>query len=166
MIQTLQNERKAESVSVRRAQGTDRSALLEMYLAFEPKGASLGLPPQKDPGPWLESLAEFPNYVALDGERIVGHCVLCNQGHSAEVAVFVHQDYRQCGIGKRLLGAAIQEARERGLRRVWGMTTLDNVPMLRLARSVGFVSGIDPREFYLDLAPLPSSEHTEIVSAT
>jgi acetyltransferase len=68
-----------------------------------------------------------------------------------EVAVFVHQDFRSCGLGRQLLEALIREARRMGLRRVWGMTELDNVPMLRLARSLGFVTAEDPREFFLEL---------------
>jgi hypothetical protein len=31
------------------------------------------------------------------------------------------------------------------------MTEWDNVPMLRLARAMGFTSSADPREFFLEL---------------
>ena len=124
-----------------------------MYLDFEPKGAFLGLPPRKEPQAWLDRLANWPNFVVLVEERIVGHSVLCWQGDLGEVAVFVHQDYRGTGLGKRLLTEVINEARRRGLRRVWGTTETDNIPMLRLAFSLGFSPGEDAGEFYLDLAP-------------
>ena len=134
-----------------RATPAHREALLEMYREFEPKGGSLGLPPRLDPGRWLESLSKYPNFILTDGERVAGHAVLCPHGSSAEVAIFIHQDYRGRGFGKQLLGELIREARQLGLRHVWGTTELDNVPMLRLAHSLGFHCGRDPATFSLDL---------------
>ncbi len=155
----------ATSIEVRRATPADREALVAMYLSFEPKGASLGLPPRKEPQGWLDGLATRPNFVICVDGRIVGHGVICPEDSSGEVAVFIHQDYRGRGLGKRLLGQLISEARRVGLRRVWGITEYDNVPMLRLAYSLGFVRGSDPREFYLDLDEKTSTGHDEI-SAT
>lgn len=138
---------------LRRATPQDREALAAMYLSFEPKGESLGLPPRKDPQRWLDSLAGYPNFVAVAEGRLVGHSVLCTGGPSAEIAVFVHQDCRGRGLGKRLLRAMIDEARRENVQRVWGVTELDNIPMLRLAHSLGFVSEKDPRQFHLELRP-------------
>ncbi|HWQ03384.1 MAG TPA: GNAT family N-acetyltransferase [Candidatus Nitrosotenuis sp.] len=140
-----------DQLQLRLATHDDRDAILAMYEVFEPKGASLGLPPRKDPGRWLDTLREYPNFIVLDGARVIAHAALCPEKESGEVAVFVHQDYRSRGLGKRLLETLIHEARRMGLRRVWGVTELDNVPMLRLAHSLGFVSAEDPREFYRDL---------------
>lgn len=139
------------AVLVRRARLADRAALREMYLSFEPKGACLGLPPRKDPEIWLDNLSGFPNFVVEMAGRIVAHAALCDNCQTGEVAVFVHQDARGRGFGKLLLAALIEEARRRGLRKVWGTTELDNVPMLRLARSLGFSPAADPREFFLPL---------------
>lgn len=134
---------------IRRAGPEDRAELMAFYQTFEPKGECLGLPPREDPDPWLSRLAPYANFlVELDG-NLVAHGALCNEDGSGEVAVFVHQDYRGCGLGKLLLSELVAEARRLGLKRVWGMTELENVPMLRLARSLGFVSGADPQEFYL-----------------
>ncbi len=137
--------------TVRPATREDRGALLAMYLSFEPKGACLGLPPRKEPQIWLDNLSVFPNFVVLVGDRIAAHAALCDDGDSGEVAVFVHQDFRSRHFGKMLLAALIDEARRKGLKKVWGMTDLDNVPMLRLARSLGFSAAADPREFFLTL---------------
>jgi GNAT superfamily N-acetyltransferase len=140
------------AVEIRLARPADRQAIVEMYEVFEPKGACLGLPPRKDPGRWLNTLSEFPNFIALQSSKVIAHAALCPDGEIGEVAVFVHQDFRSCGLGRQLLEALIREARRMGLRRVWGMTELDNVPMLRLARSLGFVTAEDPREFFLELS--------------
>lgn len=142
-----------ESVTteVKRAAPEDRQALLAMYETFEPRDGPLGLPPRENPEHWLESLAAFPNLVAFVDGRLAGHGVLCPSGNSAELAVFVHQDFRGQRVGKKLLDELLAEARRLKLRRVWGMTEPDNLPMLRLATACGFVSGNDPYEFYLDL---------------
>ncbi len=142
---------QANGLILRRATSADREALLAMYLDFEPKAACLGLPPRKEPQRWLDNLAEYPNFIVLDGARVIAHAALCDDGASGEVAVFVHQNYRNRKLGKGLLQVLIDEARRKKLKRIWGITELDNVPMLRLAHSLGFLCGEDPREFYLEL---------------
>lgn len=140
---------------IRRSGPRDRAALLRMYRDFEPKGACLGLPPHKNWEGWIDGLRSYPNFLAWEGRKVVGHAVLCPQEDSAEIAVFVHQDYRGRGLGRRLLQALIQEGRELGLRRVWGLTEFDNLPMLRLLRGFGFVPCREPVEFCfaLELEP-------------
>lgn len=136
---------------LRRATAADREPLIEFYLRFEPKGASLGLPPLKEPERWLDSLSRYPNFLVCQRRVIVAHAVLCAEGEEGEVAVFVAAEYRAQGLGRCLLSELVAEARRLDLRRVWGLTELDNIPMLRLARSLGFVAGEDPYEFTLDL---------------
>ena len=145
----------ATPLTIERATPELRGAMVAMYQAFEPKGASLGLPPRANPEHWLDRPAAYPNFVARLGERIVGHAVLCPCGPSAEIAVFVHQDFRGQGLGRRLLIALVDEARRLRLRHAWGTTDLDNVPMLRLAHSLGFRCGQDPATFSLELVPPP-----------
>lgn len=135
----------------------DRAALVAFYLQFEPKGSSLGLPPLKEPEHWLDRLASYPNFVLLLKGRIVAHAVLCPEGVAGEVAVFVGQDHRGRGLGRCLLSQLLDEARGLGLRRVWGLTELDNIPMRRLARSLGFHAAEDPYEFTLDLEAATAS---------
>jgi GNAT superfamily N-acetyltransferase len=137
-------------IRVGRAQASDHAALEAMYAAFEPKAEALGLPPlhAEDTARWLEGLSSFPNFLAWEGDRVVGHGAVCADGDSAEVAVFVHQDFRGRGIGRRLLNELIAEAQRLGLRRVWGIAAPDNIPMLRLAYSCGFIPGDEMGEFY------------------
>lgn len=154
MITEVQPEVLA-GVTVRRATAADREALLAFYRGFEPKGAALSLPPVRKEATvqWLASLERFANFLAFEGGRLVGHGVVCRDGGTAEVAVFVQQALRGRGIGRRLLHELIAEARWLGLWRIWGIAAADNVPMLRLAWSCGFVPGEEPGEFYLDLQP-------------
>lgn len=138
-------------VVLRRATSEDRPALLAMYADFEPKAACLGLPPREHAGIWLDVLQPYPNFVIEVDGRMVAHGALCHDAQSGEVAVFVHQDYRGAGLGKKTLAALIEEGRRLNLRRVWGVTELDNVAMLRLAHMLGFTSQDDPAEFSLEL---------------
>jgi|GEM_PF-6271174 len=108
------------SAEVRRSTLADRQALVEMYLGFEPKGAAFGLPPRKEPETWLDHLTPYPNFVAWVAGRVVEHSVLCPEDDLGEVAVFVHQDYRQRGLGKKLVRELVQEAQRLGLRKIWG----------------------------------------------
>lgn len=144
-------------LELHRATPSDRVALIAMFLSFEPKGAALGLPPRKDIESWLDRLSVYPNFLALVEGRVVGHAVLCLEADSGEVAVFVHQDYRGLGLGVKLLSELLDEARRRGLRHVWGVTDPDNVPMLRLARFLGFLPGKERGEFCLRLESGDSS---------
>lgn len=150
-MSATQEAKRIASVELRLAGERDRAALLAFYAEFEPRPASLGLPPRARADNWLASLAAAPNFLAERDGKLVGHAVLCPEGGRGEVAIFVHQDHRNQGIGRRLLAALIEEARRRKLRRVWGVTDLDNLPMLRLAHSLGFVAGSDPSTFHLDL---------------
>lgn len=141
----------SKAVCIRAATPADRNALLAMYESFEPRPASLGLPPLVHVDEWLDRLEPSLNFLAFAGEKLIGHAILCPERDSAEVAVFVHQDYRGCGIGRRLLETVVDEARKIGMRSVWGMTELDNIPMLRLARTVGFLQEKDPSLFRMEL---------------
>lgn len=139
------------AASVRLAAADDRDSLRAMYQTFEPRPASLGLPPRVRIDEWLDRLAPSVNFLALVDGKLVGHAVLCPEDGTGEVAVFVHQDFRGQGIGRQLLMTLVEEGRRLGLRRVWGMTELDNVPMLALAHAVGFVPDADAGMFRMDL---------------
>jgi GNAT superfamily N-acetyltransferase len=138
-------------LEVRRATPADRDTLLAFYSSFEPRPASLGLPPAHNLETWLDRIAPQPNFLALVEGRLVGHALLYPQNSKGEVAVFIHQEFRGRGLGRKLLLEVIAEGRRRGLHRIWGVTEADNFPMLRLAYSLGFVRGEEPYEFYLDL---------------
>ena len=123
----------------------EQPELEQMYASFEPKRAAMGLPPG-DPVAcrnWLNRLLlDGINLVARAEGRIVGHLVLAPSRLAAEMAVFVHQDWRNHGVGSQLVASALEEARLRGLRYVWVLLTSDHtshtVPWLS---RFGFQSG-------------------------
>jgi GNAT superfamily N-acetyltransferase len=77
---------------------------------------------------------------ATAGERCVGCCALIRTGEQEfEVAkMAVEPSYRGAGIGRRLLHAAIEEARRAGAQRLYLETNHALTPAIRLYESVGF----------------------------
>lgn len=98
--------------------------------------------------------------VALDAKVIVG---------MASGLVYVHPDkpnqlfvnevgvappYQRRGLGKRLVSALLDQARERGCTEAWVATEVDNLPARALYESLHGVEDSPPAVIYLfDLAP-------------
>lgn len=128
----------------------DAEKLFEMYCQFEPKGEFQGLPPRTAPQikKWLSQLREqgFYQFVIEVGDGIVGHTALCPSQRKtvAELAIFLHQDYRGCGLGKRLLlGTLNFGCKTLELEHVWLFVMGSNPAALRLFEEVGFRPGPD-----------------------
>lgn len=146
-------------VQLRQIGPAEAHLLIAMYETFDPLGAALGLPPHTREARrrWIaNAVCETVNVAAFSpaGET-VGHAFLApdNPG-SAEIAVFVHQDFRRRGIGVELLREALEWGRAVHLRRVWAVTASENRAALRLLTRCGFRlvrSDSDVAEFDLDL---------------
>lgn len=72
--------------------------------------------------------------ITIAGGRIVAG----GESGTWEFAMLVGDAWQGQGVGKRLLMALIEEARRRDVRRLIGNISVDNRPMLRLARKSGF----------------------------
>lgn len=140
-------------IRIRQATGSDRALILSMYEDFDREGLTVGMPPRTGIANWLDVLATSPNFVAVEEDRVIGHGFVRPENGTGEVAVYVHQEARNRGIGRRLLNTVVEEARHLHLNRIWGMTESRNAPMLRLARSLGFEQANDPNMFWLKLEP-------------
>jgi L-amino acid N-acyltransferase YncA len=140
-------------VRIRQATDSDRALILSMYEDFDRQGLTVGMPPRTGIANWLDGLATSPNFVAVEEDRVIGHGFVRPEDGTGEVAVYVHQEARNRGIGRRLLNTVVEEARHLHLDRIWGMTESRNAPMLRLARSLGFEQANDPNMFWLKLEP-------------
>ena len=80
---------------------------------------------------------ELPGFVAMDGDRIVGHLAY-RIGHDGCELVAIAAQPPQAGIGSRLLERVVDTAREEGCARVWLTTTNDNLDALRFYQRRGF----------------------------
>jgi RimJ/RimL family protein N-acetyltransferase len=135
---------------LRKMADQDYKHLVTMYEEFEPKGEFQGLPPRSTSQikKWLTQLGElgFFQFVVEVGGRIVGHSMLCpsQRKTEAELAIFLHPDYRGQGFGKKLLlGTLNFGCKNLELHRVWLFVMGSNPTALRLFESVGFRPGRD-----------------------
>jgi len=59
---------------------------------------------------------------------------------SGEFVIFVHQDYRNFGIGTTLTRLTLDKAKELGYKTVWLTVSVTNFIALRLYLKVGFAN--------------------------
>ncbi len=158
--------RKGRTLRIREYDFRDFGALVEMYKYFEPKRGAQGLPPPDVPriAQWLDRLQRKSSaLVALEGPRVVAHAILCPMSDTAvEFSVFVHQDYRQEGLGTGISELTLDWAQQMGMSTAFLTTELSNFPALCLFRKLGFLMTSnygDECEMKLDLAYLAGAEH-------
>lgn len=127
-------------ITVREMQPEDEPLLDAMYAGFDPMGEALGLPPTTPERrrAWLGGLNQGHNVIALAGERVIGHLAMMPSGQAAEMAVFVHQEYRRQGVATSLTKAAVELARAKGLRALWVLISSSNVAARSGLRHFGF----------------------------
>jgi acetyltransferase len=83
-----------------------------------------------------------------DAERMIGiaRYALAADGESVEFALVVSDDWQRHGLGRRLMGALIEVARNKGYRNIFGDVLGNNAKMLRLMHSLGFMVQPHPEE--------------------
>jgi len=131
----------ANPVTVDLLKSEDRALLEDMYEVFVPKDAAFGLPPSNllRRQTWLDTLlAKGINLVARVGEQVIGHMVLMPDANKAEMAMFVHQDFRCQGVARLLFRAAVKEMTPHGIETMWAMVGGDNYACAAALRSFGF----------------------------
>ena len=96
--------------------------------------------------------------LAWDDGKVVAHTILCPMPADAvEFTIFVHQDYRQEGLGTVLSRLTLAWALNMGFARAYLTTEISNFRALRLFRKLGFQttsSDGDEVEMKLDLSSI------------
>ena len=87
--------------------------------------------------------AGIPQFVAVDGERVVGWCDVVPKAqetvrHSGTLGMGVAVSHRGIGVGAALLRATLDGAFARGLTRIELVVRADNEPAIGLYRGHGF----------------------------
>ncbi len=134
--------RKGRELEVRPFSVEDFEALVRMYKSFEPKRVAQGIPPPDVPriAHWLDRLAQKSQaLLAWDGSKVVAHTILCPMpAEAVEFTIFVHQDYREEGLGTALSQHTLEWALQMGFTHVYLTTEISNFRALRLFRKLGF----------------------------
>ncbi len=133
---------RGRELVVRQFAGRDFQELVRMYKSFEPKRVAQGIPPPDVPriAHWLDRLAQKSEaLLAWDGDLVVAHTILCPMpDNAAEFTIFVHQVYRQEGLGTVLSRLTLAWAWEMGIGHAYLTTEASNFRALRLFRKLGF----------------------------
>ena len=137
--------------TIRRATPSDASALVELAesVGREEGRWILGTGPWRpvaDERRYLRTIQGYPDaavYVAEDGERIVGRLSLSRDPHPAsrhvaDLGLMVAVSHRRRGVGTALLHAAVEWAREAGVRKLELHVFPWNEPAIRLYEEFGF----------------------------
>jgi GNAT superfamily N-acetyltransferase len=80
--------------------------------------------------------ARLPAFVAVRGEALVGLATVCFADGDCEL-VTLDALHTGCGIGSALFARVVQEATSRACRRLWLITTNDNLDAVRFYQRRG-----------------------------
>jgi len=131
--------------------------VLDMYDSYMPEAVAQGLPPtdKVTRHKWIRTLlASGANYAAVREGKVMAHAALlpnreCVDG---EYLIFVGNPHRKRGLASVLTEAAIQGAREMGLKSIWLTVESDNFRAIKLYRKMGFAfcdAGLSERKMTL-----------------
>lgn len=150
---------KGRELEVRSFAREDFGALVQMYKSFEPKRVAQGLPPPDVPriAHWLDRLEQKSQaLLAWKDAKVVAHTILCAMpSGSVEFTIFVHQDYREEGLGTVISRLTLAWAQRMGFTHGYLTTETSNFRALRLFRKLGFQTTSsygDEVEMKLDLS--------------
>jgi RimJ/RimL family protein N-acetyltransferase len=85
-----------------------------------------------------------PQFVALDGDAVVGWCVIAPKvkliyQHTGVLGMGIVEGYRGRGIGTALINATLTAARQRGLKRIELQVRENSLSAMTLFEKSGFV---------------------------
>lgn len=78
--------------------------------------------------------------IALQGKTIIGvaRYFRIGQSDACEFAIVIADKMQRQGVGTSLMEQLIHTARERGMRRIFGLVLDENIPMLKLMKRLHF----------------------------
>jgi L-amino acid N-acyltransferase len=137
-----------DMVNLRSAKRKDLDLITEIYNeAIIKTVATFDTEPKtsEDQKKWFDDHeSKNPILVAELNGVIVGWASLskwsdrCAYSDTAEISLYVREEYQGKGIGRRLIEAIIKEGEKAGLHTIIARITEGNEPSLHLHRSVGF----------------------------
>jgi len=115
--------KRGEAILVQALAGKQQQQLIDMYLAFEPRGSFSGLPPIADGAciDWVRGMVDnAANLISLSFEiGVVGHSALFPiNADECEILVVVLPPQQKIGIGTEMTRSLIQLADELGFERI------------------------------------------------
>ncbi len=142
--------------------------LVDMYLAYQPRGSIQGLPPLRDSEcvKWVEHIIRMGIGIIAtsSAHEIEGHIVLFPANDKkCEILVVVRPTYQDVGIGTELVRSCIQVACELRFEQMWLPVAAANVRARHVYKKCGFqyMSDTQAREIDMmcDLKQAPPHAH-------
>lgn len=150
-------DKESRDIDIRVAEPSDRDALVEMYVQFNPADRAQGIPPVKQYAidKWLDTVlaGDCRNVIAWDGDDAVGHAMLVPDNEDAyELAIFVLGSHQSAGIGTELLKTLLGHAQREEIETLWLTVERWNEPAIALYKKVGFeVCGAESFEIEMSI---------------
>ncbi|WP_418280961.1 N-acetyltransferase family protein [Halorubrum sp. DTA98] len=150
-------DRADRPVTIRAYNGSEEEseALVEMYDAFDPADRAQGIPPGGEARirEWLDTILgdDCLNVIAWCGDVAAGHATLVPDEDAYELAIFVHQEYQEAGIGTRLIRGLLGHGQREGIERVWLTVERWNHAAVSLYKKIGFEVS-DAESFEMEMA--------------
>ena len=135
-------DREGASWTLRPAREEDADRLAEMYAAIGAADRAQGLPPVVDHKrrSWVEMLLEEGHNIVAEGpDRLVGHVVYTPVDEAQpELAVFVHPEFHNRGIGTELCKQIVAAAADAGREALELHVERHNRAAISVYRRIGF----------------------------
>lgn len=119
----------------------ERENLVRMYLDFNEKRRCCGLPPVKKEmiERWIDYLNKHGYmFIAKHRDRVIGHIAAVPENSSAEIAIFVHQDYEGRRIGSELIRFMKESIKKKNIKKLVAVTEETNRSSVKLHLALGF----------------------------
>lgn len=154
-------------VLVRPLTKEDRQGLLDLFLPVPPEESRYMRDNVNDPAvinSWIDGLdyQKVMPLVAVVGNRIVGNATLhFGKGparHRAEVRIYLARDFRQRGVGSRVLQGLVELARKQGLHMLEVQIVSDQSFMIKAFQNLGF----ETKCIFDDYFMLPNGETRDV----
>src|SRR5260370_17317538 len=103
----------------------DKEALVSMYASMSPEALKWGMPPYDRARieRWTSDLTNNITLIARSEERVVGHLYMFRTPYerlkgNADLLIYIHQDFQNLGLVTRIMGKAIEIAKERAFHQL------------------------------------------------
>ncbi|MDH5481362.1 MAG: GNAT family N-acetyltransferase [Candidatus Bathyarchaeota archaeon] len=123
----------------------DKEKLVEMYESLSGDAVRWAMPPYTAERieRWLSNLQNLISLVAFYDDKIVGDAHIHKLPHprrkdTGDMAIYLHQDFHNVGLGTVMVTKLIELARKEGLHRIGLSVIADNKPAIRLYKKLGF----------------------------
>ena len=103
----------------------------------------------------LAKVTLLATWVAVKDGDAIGFCSLLSEGRNGEIdPIVVRSAERSRGVGRELLGVAIEDAKRRGIRHLSIRPVVRNVEAIQLYNDVGFRT-LGHLDMFMDLSDTP-----------